>query len=87
MTAASRRPPDVGGIGGGCIVATHRHYGQRPGMSRGMACRGRGCVTGGMAGHSLVGVRGRRVDRQGEGRSMRGSPRAGDRRSDGWDSR
>jgi hypothetical protein len=66
----SRRPSGVGGIGCGCIVAAHGHYGQRTGVGSRMTCRSGGCVAGGMAGHSLMGARRRRVDGQGESRPM-----------------
>jgi len=82
----SRRPPNVIGIGCGCIVTAHGHYRQRSGMS-GRIARRVGCVASSMARHSLVGVRGRRVDGQGESRSMRWCSRAGDRWTDGWDGR
>jgi hypothetical protein len=69
MTTSSG-PSGIGGIDRGYIVAAHGHYGQRTGMTGCMACRV-GCrVTGGMTGYSLMGTRGRRVNGQGESRSM-----------------
>jgi hypothetical protein len=68
--ATSRRSSGIRGIGCGYIVAAHGHDGQRTGMTGGMPCGIGSCVAGSMTGYSLMRARGRRVDGQGERRSM-----------------